>query len=183
MKNCFYFLEKAPFILEIFNILLLFSFPLSRFKGSQQKRNFSKHVSQLKEIINQFQVFFLFYDLVHKWGLGSKKNIKLTFSWSLLNYLIFKSLFNALAVLGYLAKLRVMGLVFSADFLYTFPVKSFLSKYPIKLPSFSIWGEWPKGLRYYNQNQNVPNSNHTGIQLLIGCRTANIKPLPKGQLD
>ena len=180
MKNCFYFLEKAPFILEIFNILLLFSFPLSRFKGSQQKRNFSKHASQLKEIINQFQVFFLFYDLVHKWGLGSKKNIKLTFSWSLLNYLIFKSLFNALAVLGYLAKLRVMGLVFSADFLYTFPVKSFLSKYPIKLPSFSIWGEWPKGLRYYNQNWNVPDSNPTRHSAVIWLLDSQHSAITKG---
>ena len=45
----------------------------------------------------------------------------------------FKSLSHALAVLGYLPKLRwVMGLVFSADFLHTFSIKMFLFKYPTK---------------------------------------------------
>ena len=63
--------------------------------------------------------FFVFHDLVHKWGLGAKEKIKLTFSWFLLKYLIFKSIFfNALAVLGYLLKLRwAMEIVYSAGFL------------------------------------------------------------------
>ena len=80
-----------------------------------------------------FHAFFVFHDLVHKWGLGAKEKIKLTFSGSLLKYVIFKSLLYAFAVLGYLPKLtRVMGLVFSADILHTFSIKMFLIKYPIK---------------------------------------------------
>ena len=129
---------------------------VSRFKGSDQKRNFSKHVLQLKETGNLFHAFFAFHYLVHKWGLGTKLKIELAFSWSLLKYLIFKSLLHLLAVLGYLTKLRrVMGLAFSADFLHIYSIKIFLIKYPFKWPSFTIWGVWPKGLRY------VPGSNPT----------------------
>ena len=87
-----------------------------------------------RETGNYFHAFFVFHDLVHKWGLGAKEKIKSTFSWFLLKYLIFKSIFfNALAVLGYLPKLRrAMELVSSAGFLYTFSIKMFLIKCTIK---------------------------------------------------
>ena len=59
--------------------------------------------------------------------------LSFTFSWSLLKYVIFKSLLHALAVLGYLPKLkRGIGLAFSTDFQYTFSLKMFLFKKPIK---------------------------------------------------
>ena len=64
---------------------------------------------------------------------------------------IFKRIFHALSVLGYLPKLRrVMGLVLSSDFLHTFSRKTFLFKYPIKLSSFTIWGMWPQGLKAHS---------------------------------
>ena len=65
---------------------------------------------------------------------------------------IFKRIFHALAALGYLPKLRrVMGLVFSSDFLHTFSIKTFLFKYPIKLSSLYIWGMWPQGLKAHSK--------------------------------
>ena len=63
-------------------------------------------------------------------GTGSKGKIKLTFSWSLLKHLVyglfskFENILHALAVLGHLPKLRrVMGLVFSPEFLHSFSIK------------------------------------------------------------
>ena len=87
-----------------------------------------------RETGNYFPASFVFHDFVHKWGLGIKQKIKLIFSWFLLKYLIFKSLyFNALAVLGYLPKLRrAIDLVSSAGSLYTLFIKMFLIKCPIK---------------------------------------------------
>ena len=99
----------------------------SRFKGSDQKRNFSKHVLKLKEkpvSTSRPSLFFIILSI--NGDLVQRKKIKLTFSWSLLKYLIFKIFLHVLAVLGYWQKLRrVMGLVSSVDFLHTFFKKIF----------------------------------------------------------
>ena len=126
-EKWFLFPRKSSFRswdIEYFSTFFI-SFP--QFPDSKgQTKNFSKHQ---RETVIYFQVFFVFHDLVHKWGLGAKEKIKLNFSWSLLKYLIFKSFLHVLAVLGYLPKLRrVMRLVFSADFLHTFSKKMFLAK-------------------------------------------------------
>ena len=106
-------------------------FAVSRFKGLDQKRNFSEHVLQFKErLVSTSRPLFVFYDLVRKWGLDAKEKIKLSFSWSLLKYLNFKGLLHVLAVLCYLRNVRrVMGLVFSADFWHTFSKKIFFIKW------------------------------------------------------
>ena len=126
--------------------------------------------------------FYVFHDLVHKWGLRTKEKLKLTFSWSLLKYHILKSLLHILAVLGYLPKLRkVMGLVSSVDFLHTFCIKIFLIKCPVKWPSSSIWGEWPKGsVRIWIRIGMFLVQTPLGTQMLFKCLTANFEPLPKG---
>ena len=99
----------------------------SRFKGSDQKRNFSKHVLKLKERpVSTSRPFMFFIILSINGDLVQRKKIKLTFSWSLLKYLIFKNFLHVLVVLGYLPKLRrVMGLVSSVNFLHTFLKKIF----------------------------------------------------------
>ena len=123
-EKWFLFPRFRSWDIEYFSTFFI-SFP--QFPDSKgQTKNFSKHQ---RETGIYFQVFFVFHDLVHKWELGAKEKIKLHFSWSLLKYLIFKSFLHVLAVLGYLPKLRrVMGLVFSADFLHTFSKKMFLAK-------------------------------------------------------
>ena len=137
---------------------------VSRFKGSDQKINFSKHVLQLKERLVTSSMPFLF-SIILSMAMGAKVKTKLTFSWSLWKILFSKVLF-ALAVLDYLPKLRrVMGLVFSTGFLLTFSIKIFLIKYPIKWPSFTIWGVWLEGLRYFNVPGSNPIRNSTVIWL------------------
>ena len=110
----------------IFCSFFLFLVTVSRFKGSDRKRSFSNHVLQLKgRLVSSFRPF-LFFIILYINGDWVQKKIKLIFSWSLLKYLIFKSLLHALTVWGYLPKLRrVIGLVFSADFLHTFFQKFF----------------------------------------------------------
>ena len=86
---------------------------VSRCKGLDQKRNFSKHVFRLKKrLVSTSRLFLFFMILSINGDWVQRKKIKLTFSWSLLKYLIFKSLSHILAVLGYLPNLRrVIGLL------------------------------------------------------------------------
>ena len=120
----------------------LFLFTVFRFKGSDRKRNFSNHVLQLKrKLISSFRPFF-FFIILYINGDWVQKKIKLIFSWSLLKYLIFKSLLHALTVWGYLPKLRrVIVLVFSADFLHTFFRIFFFSLNSLSNEQVSLFGE------------------------------------------
>ena len=111
--------------------------------------------------------------------MGAKKNVKLPFSWSLLKWLISKSLIHALADLGYLPKLKKgVRLVYTSDFLHTSPIETFLIKYPIKWPNFKIWGEWPSRLRCYIRIANpIRLKPHWVLRwaffkLIFGCFTA-----------
>ena len=103
---------------------------VSRFKGLDQKRNFYKHVLQLKKrVVSTSRLFWFFMILSINGDWVQRKKIKLTFSWSILRYLIFKTLSHILAVLGYLPSLRrVIGLAFSADFQYNFSKKKIIIK-------------------------------------------------------
>ena len=115
-----------------------FHFPstVSRFKWSDQKSKFSKQVLQLKErLVTSSRLVFVCHNLVHKKRIGARLKIKLTFSWSLLKYVIHKCLLHALAVLDYLPKLKLgAGLDFSTNFLQICFIKMFLVKYPLKYP-------------------------------------------------
>ena len=104
-------------------------------------KNFAKHVLQLKERpVSTSRAFLFFIILSINGDLVQRKQIKLTFSWSLLKYLIFKTFLHVSAVLGYLPKLRrVMGLVFSVDFLHTF-FKNFLSLNSLSNDQVSLFG-------------------------------------------
>ena len=80
LKHCFFIFSKKLFQFLRYGILCRFYTFLSiisRFKASDQKMSFSKYVFVIeREIGNQFQTFFIFHNLVHKWGLGSKKKIQ-----------------------------------------------------------------------------------------------------------
>ena len=80
LKHCFFISSKKLFQFLRYGILCRFYTFLSiisRFKASDQKMSFSKYVFVIeREIGNQFQTFFVFHNLVHKWGLGSKKKIQ-----------------------------------------------------------------------------------------------------------
>ena len=118
-------------------------------------------------------------------GTGSKGKIKLTFSWSLLKHLVyglfskFENILHALAVLGHLPKLRrVMGLVFSPEFLHSFSIKMLFIN--IKWLTFTIWGVWPKRLRYYQYNKNVPGWNPTRHSVVICLSRSQLWAMTKG---
>ena len=126
MKNGFYFLYKALFALEILNILSFFSFSFHSFQIQRvrpKKRIFVSIFCNSKRLVTGSRPL-TFHNFVDKKELSAKEKIKLTFSWSLLKQLIFKSLIHALVGLGYLPNLkRDIGLVFTADFLHTSSIK------------------------------------------------------------
>ena len=147
-KKVFQKLLKIVFISSIkyfsLNVLFFFLFfPVSRFKGPDQKMNFCKHVLQLKETGNQFHAFFVFRNLLQKKGLGAKKKIKLLFSWSLLKRLISKSLLHLLAILGHLPKLkrRIYGTSFYCRFFAYLFHKIFSLLKTLSNDQVSVFGE------------------------------------------
>ena len=132
---------------------------VSRFKGSNQKMNLSKHVLQLKEKLVTSSTLFLFFMILSISGDWVQRKNQVNFFmvsfeisslWSLLK---FEKSFACLAVLGYFPKSRrFMGLVFRTDFLHSFSIKICLINWPNdsnKWPNFTIWGVWPKRLKYY----------------------------------
>ena len=124
---------------------------VSRFKGSNHKKDFSKHVLQLKErLVTSYKhfLFFIILSIKRDW-VQRKKSINFFMVSFKISY--FQKSLTCIGCLGYLPKLkRVMGIDFSADFLHTLSIKVILIKYHTKRPSFNIWGEWPSGWRHYN---------------------------------
>ena len=72
--------------------------------------NLSRHILQFKErLVTSSTPFFVFHDLVQKWGLGTKE--KLTFSWALLNHLVygllkFQKPFGCIGCFGLFTKIK-----------------------------------------------------------------------------
>ena len=169
------------------NILLVFPFlsTVFRFKGSDQKMNLSKHVLQLKERLVTSSAPFLFFMILSINGDWEQRKNQVNFFmvsfktcclWSLLK---FQKSFTCIGCFGLFTEIKKgyeTVYEFSADFLHTFLMKMFLIH--INWPSFTIWGVWPKGLRYYRM---FPLQTPIGTQLLFGCPTANFEPLAKGQ--
>ena len=122
----FYFLQKALFAFEIFCCFLFFPFlsTVSRFKRSDQERNFCQYVLQLKKrLVTSSRHFLISMILsINRDWVQRKKSSQL-----------FHGLLYTLAVLGYLPTLRRgTRLDFSSDFLHTFSIKTFLILYPIR---------------------------------------------------
>ena len=124
------------------NILV---FPLlsavSRFKGSAQKVNLSKHVLQLKERLVTSSIHFLFFMILSINGDWVQKKNRVNFFmvsfrisslWFFKKFRVFSMHWLFWAI--YQNGLWVIGLVFSVDFLHTFSTKMLflLIKYTIK---------------------------------------------------
>ena len=84
-KMFFYFLQKALFAFEIFCCFLFFPFlsTVSRFKRSDQERNFCQYVLQLKKrLVTSSRHFLISMILSVYRDWVQRKKIKSTFSWS-----------------------------------------------------------------------------------------------------
>ena len=80
-----YFLQKALFAFEIFCCFLFFPFlsTVSRFKRSDQERNFCQYVLQLKKrLVTSSRHFLISMILSVYRDWVQRKKIKSTFSWS-----------------------------------------------------------------------------------------------------
>ena len=116
---------------------------VSKFKGSAQKINLSKHVLQLKERLVTSSMYFLFFMILSINGDWVQKKNRVNFFmvsfrisslWSFLKFQVIYMHWLFWAI--YQNGLWVMGLVLSVDFLRTFSTKMLflLIKYPIKWP-------------------------------------------------
>ena len=148
----FFISSKKLFSFLRYSIFCYFSlfFPVSRFKEPDQKTNFFKHDLKSKKLLTSSRPLLFFIILSIKRGWVQRKKSSYFFY-----DLFYSNLFTKVSCIYWLFWLfskikKGMELVLTANHLHTFSIKMLLIKYPIKWPSFSIWGEWFRGLRHYN---------------------------------
>ena len=131
-----YFLQKALFAFEIFCCFLFFPFlsTVSRFKRSDQERNFCQYVLQLKKrLVTSSRHFLISMILSVYRDWVQRKKIKSTFSWSVV-YIACFGLFTNIKK-GYETRFqfRLSAYIFPKNIPYFIPYQMIKFQYLVKV--------------------------------------------------